>query len=116
MDIEKLDNLPEQICEVFKRKTGHNGGNVYFSYRNKQDYLALSFYNGKLKDVLVKNKNCKKEDSIEWTDSEFSGFSQREAFLEFSEQIEKIIIEEQRFSVSWVSLFDFLGWLNAQTE
>lgn len=111
MDTNKLDKMPQQICEVLK-KTGHNDGRVHFIYKDKKDRLVLIFHNERLKDIVAKNKDCKKGECIEWASSEFSSFSSKEAFTRFSDQIEKIIIDEPGFSKEWNSMLDFLNWLN----
>ena len=116
MDTNKLDKMPQQICEVFKRKTGHNGGHVHFIYKDKKDHLVLIFHNERLKDIVAKNKDCKKGESIEWASSEFSSLSPKEAFIRFSDQIEKIIIDGPGFLGEWSSMIDFLDWLNGISE
>ncbi|MBU2540764.1 MAG: VanZ family protein [Candidatus Omnitrophica bacterium] len=107
-----LKKIAKQICFAFKRNTGHNGGHVHFKYKGKQDHLVLICHNRKLEQIVVKNKNCKKGEYVEWNQSEFSDLLPKIAFLKLLPSIDNIIIDHTSFQKSWPCFDEFQSWLN----
>ena len=116
MDSKDLASLAQKLSRVFSRITGHSSGHVHFMYEEKADHLILVCHNGRTKQIIAKNRDCKKGECIEWIGSEFSNFSPEEAFLKFSDRIDRIIIDNSGIKKNWRTLDDFLNWLDTMLE
>lgn len=116
MNRGELAKLTRLLCKIFEKTTGYSEGHIHFMFRGKKDHLVLVLHNGELVQIVAKNKDCKKGESVEWSKSEFSDSSPLEAFLKFSAQIERVMIDEPNFQKSWNCLSDFLNWLNKMSK
>lgn len=102
----------EPMGEVFKKFTGRDEGHVHFMYKEKKGHLILVLHKGKLKQIVAKSPGCKKGEYTDWSESEFSDYSPKKAFLKFSDQVDRIIIDDRKFKKSWKSMDDFMNWLD----
>ncbi len=84
---------------------------IHFYVKGKNDHLILIYSDGAFAEIVAKGKKSRKGACVRWADSEFRHLSRQEAFLRFSDQIERVIIDHPNFRGSWGSWDKFLGWL-----
>lgn len=106
------DSLKTYFAPFFEKVTKSNEGRVHFMYKEKKDRLILVLHKKGLREIAAKSPDCEKGEYLDWSESEFRDFSPKEAFLKFSEQIDRIIIDDSKFKKSWRSMNDFMSCLD----
>lgn len=105
------DYLVKKLSVALFKNTRHVMGYIHFYFRDESDHIVLICSKGRLKQIVVKSPDCKKDEYVEWGISQFRNHKHENVLKELYHQIGYIEIEGSGFTKIFTSYDEFIQWV-----
>ncbi len=105
------DRLAGNLSLALSKKTGSTSGHIHIHFCGKSDHIVIVWSNGRLRRIAAKSPRCEKGRCLRWKYSQFCDYEKQEVLENLYDEIERIEIDEEGFSKTWVSYDELISWL-----